>query len=130
MKITSYTTSINPSEIHETSSKKSLNNIITKVSNCAYAALIFLTTITSLISGAIAYPLAGAAAHPRVALEDPSIPTTTLESLDSVQRLPIDQILVAAEAALPTNCAVIPNHSGLNKKCFKKSQNDSSCTIL
>lgn len=130
MKITSHTARISSSEIHETPSKKSLNNIIAKVSKCAFAALIFLTTITTFMSTAIAYPLAEAAAYPRVPLEDPSIPTTTLESLDSVKRLPIDQILVAAEVALPTNCAVIPNHSGLNKKCFKKSQNDSSCTIL
>lgn len=122
MKMTSHTARISPSEIHETSSKKSLNNIITKVSKCAFAALIFLTTITTLISGAAAYP--------RVPLEDPSIPTTTPKPIDSVKMVPIDQVLVAAEAARPTNCILIQNHSGFRRQCFQKPENDSWCTIL
>lgn len=130
MKITSYTARISASEIHDTSSKKSLNNIITKISNCAFAVLIFLTTITTFISGAIAYPLPKAAAYPRVPLEDRFIFTTTPESIDSVKIVPIHEVLVAAEAALPTDCVLVPDHSGLNKKCFKKFQNDNSCTML
>lgn len=84
MKLTLLTTRVNPSaETTEISSKNPLKTLINTVSKCALAVLTGLITVTTLMSGAAAYP------YPRVAVELP--PTTTTIAPDLVQTIPINE---------------------------------------
>lgn len=119
MKIISYPTRVSRSEIQGASAKKYINSLIDKISKCALALLIGLTTITTLTTGATAYP------YPRVAGELTTITSTV--SPDSVEIIPIEEV----NPNYKLNC-MQPNLGSLMSTPCKRPQNETSwsCTIL